>query len=193
MSDYGQSMMFAAQMETHFNAIYVDLWNITIGDIINIDSRGAAGNGVASDMDSADNIDKRLHTPDGTITLAQRVIKQMKKGGGHFPIRVRSRNGNDSEFQLMYRQWQNDKVDRPSYYGFAIGASHRKEACIRKGFSEFYLIDYDSLLTALFDLQMPPRWVYDHSEKSHNDQSKVRFYDTGDLIDAECVVNIVDG
>jgi len=49
------------------------------------------------------------------------------------------------------------------------------------------------LLTALFDLQMPPRWVYDHSEKSHNDQSKVRFYDTGDLIDAECIVNIVDG
>ncbi|MDR9445942.1 MAG: hypothetical protein RI544_07405 [Haloquadratum sp.] len=73
MSDYGQSLMHAAQMDRHFNKMYVQMWDISIEDIVNIDSRGAAGNSVAKDMDSADNIDKRLHTPDGTITLAQRV------------------------------------------------------------------------------------------------------------------------
>ena len=192
MSDYGQSMMHAAQMDRHFNRIYVDLWNITIGDIINIDSRGAAGNGVAKSMDSADNIDKRLHTHEGTITLAQRV-KAPYRGGADFPIRVRSRKGNDTEYQLMYRQFKNDKIDRPSYYAFGVAASKDWPISYREGFSEFYLIDYDQLLTALFELQMPPVGEFDHSSTTYNDQSKVRFYDTADLIDAECVVNIVDG
>lgn len=191
MSDYGQSLMHAAQMDMHFNKMYVQMWDITIEDIVNIDSRGAAGNSVAKDMDSADNIDKRLHTPDGTITLAQRT-KLPYKGGGDLPIRVRSRQGNATEYQLMHRQWQNDKVDRPSYYAFGIAASEDWPTSYRLGFSTFYLIDYDKLLTALFDLKMPAVYEHDHSTFAYNDQSKVRFYDTADLIKADCVVNVID-